>query len=100
MSLTTPPTSVALLRERCNRLVNGECGLRKCMVRGGWTGGDVNYNKATCEYREAVMAIEERDRLREALERIRKETSPLNDDLMDHIYRIADNALHLPAFER
>mgnify|MGYP001604964222 CR=1 FL=1 len=58
MSLTTPPTSVELLRERCNRLVRGQCSTRSCLVAGGWVVGEVNYDKATCEYREAVMAIE------------------------------------------
>lgn len=53
------PTTVDLLKEQCNRYVNGQCQTRRCLVRGGYEGaGSVDYEVATCEYHEAVQAVE------------------------------------------
>ena len=55
---TTPPAAIDLMREQCNRYANGQCMLRKCLVRGGYTGGAVDRDVATCEHHEAVQAFE------------------------------------------
>lgn len=59
--------------------------------------GDVgaNYDGGTREQTVEWRAANEIERLRDALERIRTETRGTDDDLLDHIYRVADTALHI-----
>lgn len=88
-SLTTPPTSIDLLKEQCNRYVNGQCALRKCLVRGGYVGPPVNYDAATCEFHDAVKAIQ-------ALQTIDAYARPYRDDgssALDCIARVAQTAI-------
>lgn len=63
------PSTLDLLKEQCNRYANGTCSTRRCLVRGDYIAkGD--YEGATCEFHEAVVAIEERDSLRRQNERL------------------------------
>ncbi len=41
----------------CNRYVNGQCRVRRCMVRGGWSPKSIEADYATCEAHETVTAL-------------------------------------------
>ena len=66
------PYNIAQLVEyhskHCNRLVNGKCGTRRCLIRGGWNADYSVYERATfpvpdsyehasCEAFETVSAL-------------------------------------------
>ncbi len=59
--MTTPQGMLELAdyhERECNRNVNGECQLRRCLVRGGYKNGDtVDYSIATCEARETALIL-------------------------------------------
>lgn len=73
--MTGDVSAFDLLTEQCNRRVNGQCTLRKCIVRGGWSGNRADYDEAvsqaTCEYHEAAQALEEITTLRSQVETLR-----------------------------
>lgn len=55
-AFASPPSSIALLKEQCNRYANGQCQLRKCLIRGGWVAGEVDYDKMTAQARKVVVS--------------------------------------------
>jgi hypothetical protein len=61
--MTTPQEAQKLLdlaefwEKQCNRYVNGQCQTRRCIVRGGWSAGPVNYDFATCEEHETALVL-------------------------------------------
>ena len=79
---------VAHLRGQCNRHVNGQCRVRRCMLRAGWKIGDTE-TLGTCEEWEAAAALEAKDaeieRLRSVL---RQAVAVTDDDRKDALARI------------
>ena len=50
---------VSELKAECNRYTNGQCSTLACLKRGGYQRGDKpDYETATCERHEQVMALE------------------------------------------
>lgn len=87
--LISLPTVVDLLKERCNRQVSGTCHRPLCLRRGGHVPGDPStYDQSTCEYDQAVKALEAKDELLALLERARlslrddREGERLRDEIL------------------
>lgn len=59
--VTLYPQLVAVCKQaikECNRYKNGRCSTAFCLMRGGYTGGPVDYSLATCEGHELAQEIE------------------------------------------
>ena len=44
-------------KSSCERHIYGRCSTRRCLVRGGYTKPPVDYDIATCEAHETVLAL-------------------------------------------
>lgn len=58
MGHTKEPSTMDYLRSQCSRFISGQCTTLRCIRRGGYSGsGGYNPEIATCEYWEAVAAV-------------------------------------------
>lgn len=60
MTTSEYPQLVAVCKQaikECNRYKNGRCSTAVCLMRGGYSGGPVDYSLATCEGHELAQEI-------------------------------------------